>query len=144
MDLPPAPPIAFTRTILVTAAALYDADGRVLLQEYVKPAYRGYWEFPGGKLEDGETPAAALVRELREELGVITTTNCMQPLSFVSHIYPDIGQIILMLYAVRQWQGAVLGGGTGHDGQKLLWAHPHELRGLNLLPADIPLIDCLS
>lgn len=143
MDLPPPPPIPFSRTILVAAAALYDADGRVLVQEYMKPAYKGYWEFPGGKVEDGETPPDALVRELREELGVTTCVSCLTPLSFISHIYPEIGQIILLLYGVRQWHGAALSATHGFDGQALKWVFPHDLYALNLLPADIPLISAL-
>jgi ADP-ribose pyrophosphatase YjhB (NUDIX family) len=79
MDAPLPPVVPFTKTVMVVAAALYDADGRILIQEYLKPAFPGHWEFPGGKIEAGELPEDALVRELREELGIITCVNCLQP-----------------------------------------------------------------
>jgi 8-oxo-dGTP diphosphatase len=132
-------PIPFTRTITVAAAAIYDADGRVLIAQHMKPKWRGYWEFPGGKVEERETPEAALVRELKEELDITTCIPCLQPLGFASHTYADIGHVIILLYGVRQWQGSI----TPLEGQPLQWVFPADLRTKNLLPADGPLIHAL-
>jgi 8-oxo-dGTP diphosphatase len=127
------------RVVLVAAVALIDADGRVLLAR--RPpgkAMAGLWEFPGGKVEPGETPEAALIRELHEELGIDTWASCLAPLTFASHAYPDF-HLLMPLYACRKWQGIV----TGREGQDLAWARPEALRDYPMPPADLPLIPVL-
>ena len=127
------------RLVLVVACALVDADGRVLVTQ--RPAGRamsGMWEFPGGKVEAGETPEAALVRELAEELGIDVTHECLAPLSFASHGY-EAFHLLMPLYVCRKWSGHV----TGREGQNLTWVFPRELYDLDMLPADIPLIAIL-
>ena len=127
------------RLVLVVACALVDADRRVLVAQ--RPAGRtmaGMWEFPGGKVEAGETPEAALVRELAEELGIDVTHECLAPLSFASHGY-EAFHLLMPLYVCRKWSGNV----TSCEGQNLKWVFPRDLYGLDMLAADIPLIAIL-
>lgn len=127
------------KIILVSAVALIDADGRVLLAQ--RPEGRsmaGLWEFPGGKVEPGETPEAALIRELHEELGIDTWTSCLAPLTFASHGYPDF-HLLMPLFACRRWQGLP----TPREGQTLAWVAPNRLRDYPMPPADVPLIPIL-
>lgn len=122
--------------VLVVAVALVDADGRVLVTQ--RPAGRamaGLWEFPGGKLEAGETPEAALIRELREELAVDTETSCLAPLTFASHAYERF-HLLMPLYVCRVWQGDP----HAREGQALRWLRPQQLFQLPMPPADRPLI----
>ncbi len=127
------------KIVLVAAAALIDADGRVLLAQRPEgKSLAGLWEFPGGKVEPDESPEAALIRELDEELGVETHESCLAPLTFASHAYEDF-HLLMPLFAIRRWQG------TPHprEGQKLAWARPRDLRNYPMPPADIPLIPVL-
>jgi 8-oxo-dGTP diphosphatase len=127
------------KTVLVSAVALIDADGRVLLAE--RPAGKsmaGLWEFPGGKVEPGETPEAALIRELHEELGIETWDSCLAPLTFASHSYDDF-HLLMPLFACRKWQGIV----TAREGQRLIWVRPNQMRDYPMPPADLPLIPIL-
>ncbi len=127
------------KLILVSAVALIDRDGRVLLaQRPPGKSMAGLWEFPGGKVEPGETPEAALVRELHEELGIDTWTSCLAPLTFASHAYPDF-HLLMPLFACRKWQGTV----TPREGQTLAWVRPQALRDYPMPPADLPLIPVL-
>lgn len=126
--------------LLVAAAALVDGDGRVLLAQ--RPPGKnlaGLWEFPGGKVEPCETPEAALVRELREELGVVTDHSCLAPIGFASHAYEQF-HLLLLLYACRRWQGVA----SGHEGQQLIWRRPHEMFALPMPPADLPLVGLIA
>lgn len=125
--------------ILVVAVALIDADGRVLLAQRPEgKSMAGLWEFPGGKVEPGEVPEAALIRELREELGVDTEDSCLAPLSFASHGYEKF-HLLMPLYVCRKWQGAPM----PREGQVLKWVRPEKLRDYPMPPADIPLIPVL-
>ena len=127
------------KTILVSAAALIDPDGRVLLAQRPEgKSMADLWEFPGGKVEPGETPEAALIRELHEELGIETWESCLAPLTFASHSYEDF-HLLMPLFACRKWQGIV----TGREGQTLAWARPNRLRDYPMPPADLPLIPIL-
>jgi len=127
------------KTVLVSAVALIDADGRVLLaQRPPGKSMAGLWEFPGGKVESGETPEAALIRELHEELGIETWSSCLAPLTFASHAYPDF-HLLMPLFACRRWQGIV----TPREGQVLKWVRAGDLRDYPMPPADIPLIPIL-
>ncbi len=122
--------------LLVVAAALVDADNRVLLAQ--RPEGRsmaGLWEFPGGKVDAGETPEQALIRELREELGITVQPACLAPLTFASHDYGDF-HLLMPLYVCRRWQGFV----QPLEGQKLAWVEKHRLREHPMPPADEPLI----
>lgn len=122
--------------LLVVACALLDVDGRVLLAQRPKhKALGGLWEFPGGKLETGETPEACLIRELREELGIDVTAACLAPLSFASHGYADF-HLLMPLYICRKWQGVC----QPLEGQQLTWVRPARLRDYPMPPADEPLI----
>jgi 8-oxo-dGTP diphosphatase len=124
------------RLLLVVAAALVDTDGRVLIAQ--RPRGRqleGLWEFPGGKINDGERPEAALIRELREELGVAVKAPCLAPLTFASHAYEDF-HLLMPLYVCRKWEGFA----QPLDGQTLKWAWPKDLRNYPMPPADAPLI----
>ncbi len=125
--------------LLVSAAALVDSDGRVLMAQRPegKPL-AGLWEFPGGKVHDDETPEAALVRELHEELGIDISQSCLAPLTFASHAYEHF-HLIMPLYVCRTWQGQV----TGREGQALKWLKPNRLNTLPMPPADIPLVAML-
>jgi len=121
---------------VVAACALVDADGRVLVTR--RPAGRpmaDLWEFPGGKIEAGETPESALQRELREELGIDVTVACLAPLTFASHGYESF-HLLMPLYVCRRWSGTP----AAREGQALKWVMPRKLRELEMPPADIPLI----
>ncbi|MEL6233202.1 MAG: 8-oxo-dGTP diphosphatase MutT [Pseudomonadota bacterium] len=132
-----APPL---RIVLVAACALIDADGRVLLAQRPEgKSMAGLWEFPGGKVEPGETPEACLIRELAEELGIDTWESCLAPLSFASHSYPSF-HLLMPLYVCRKWQGVV----TGREGQALAWVRAARLRDYAMPPADLPLIGHLQ
>lgn len=129
----PLPPV---KTVWVSAVALVDTDGRVLLAQ--RPAGKqmgGLWEFPGGKIEEGETPEQALVRELKEELGIDTSASCLAPVTFASHRYESF-HLMMPLYICRVWQGIV----TPREGQNLAWAYPKDFGEYPMPPADIPLI----
>lgn len=127
------------KIILVSAVALIDPDGRVLLaQRPPGKSMAGLWEFPGGKVEPGESPETALIRELKEELGIDTFTSCLAPLTFASHAYPDF-HLLMPLFACRKWQGIV----TGVEGQSLAWVRPNDMRNYPMPPADLPLIPIL-
>nr|WP_306269328.1 (deoxy)nucleoside triphosphate pyrophosphohydrolase [Pararhizobium sp. IMCC3301] len=127
--------------VLVAACALLDRDNRILLAQRPqgKPM-AGLWEFPGGKVETGETPEASLIRELREELGVTATLPCLAPLTFASHSYDDF-HLLMPLYVCRRYEGpAGLGSGNGRENQALKWVRPRDLRNYDMPAADIPLI----
>ena len=127
------------KTVLVSAVALVDADGRVLIAQRPEgKAMAGLWEFPGGKIEPGETPEVALVRELKEELGIETWDSCLAPLTFASHSYEDF-HLLMPLFICRKWQGIV----APKEGQKLKWVYAKELRDYPMPDADIPLIPIL-
>lgn len=127
------------RVLLVTAVALIDTDGRVLLAQRPEgKSLAGLWEFPGGKVEPGETPEAALIRELYEELGINTWHSCLAPLTFASHSYDDF-HLLMPLFACRRWQGMV----QPREGQQLAWVRPERLRDYPMPPADEPLIPIL-
>ena len=124
------------RLLLVVACALVDADNRVLVaQRPVGKALAGLWEFPGGKLEPGERPEAALIRELREELDITVKEACLAPLTFASHAYREF-HLMMPLYICRRWEGQV----QSREGQALKWLRASKLRGLDMPPADEPLI----
>jgi 8-oxo-dGTP diphosphatase len=126
--------------VLVVACALVDADGRVLVAQRPEgKALAGLWEFPGGKLMAGETPEAALVRELEEELGVVTEPPCLAPLTFASHAYPTF-HLLMPLYVCRVWQGDP----QSREAQALRWVRPRGLRDLPMPAADLPLIPFLE
>lgn len=125
--------------ILVSAVALIDADGRVLLAQ--RPAGKsmaGMWEFPGGKVESGESPEHALIRELQEELGINTWQSCLAPLTFASHAYEDF-HLLMPLFACRKWEGTP----SPKEGQTLKWVRPRDMRDYPMPPADLPLIPIL-
>jgi 8-oxo-dGTP diphosphatase len=127
------------KTLLVVAVALIDADGRVLLaQRPPGKSLAGLWEFPGGKVEPGEVPEAALIRELHEELGIDTWASCLAPLTFASHSYPDF-HLLMPLFACRRWQGTP----QAREGQTLAWVRANALKDYPMPPADIPLIPIL-
>lgn len=124
------------RTVLVVAVALVDADGRVLIAR--RPPGKtlaGLWEFPGGKVEAGERPEIALIREMKEELTIDVAESCLAPLTFASHVYADF-HLLMPLYVCRRWKGIV----HASEGQELQWAKPVRLRDYPMPPADLPLI----
>ena len=127
------------RLVLVAACALIDPDGRVLIAQ--RPAGRpmaGLWEFPGGKVENGERPEETLIRELKEELAISVTEPCLAPLTFASHPYPEF-HLLMPLFVCRRWQGTP----TPQEGQALKWVRPNQLREFPMPPADLPLISHL-
>jgi 8-oxo-dGTP diphosphatase len=133
-------PAVSAKIVLVAACALIDADGRVLIAR--RPPGRsmaGLWEFPGGKVEAGETPEATLIRELKEELGIIVNETCLAPLTFASHSYADF-HLVMPLYVCRQWEGTV----RAQEGQELAWVRPNRLKDYPMPPADVPLISHLT
>ncbi len=125
--------------LLVVAVALVDSDGRVLLAKRPddKPM-AGLWEFPGGKINAGETPEDALVRELNEELGIDTRQSCLAPISFASHEYDEF-HLLMPLYACRTWENDP----QPKEGQKLAWVRPLDMGKYPMPAADIPLIAML-
>ncbi|MEP0314692.1 MAG: (deoxy)nucleoside triphosphate pyrophosphohydrolase [Hyphomonas sp.] len=128
------------RVVLVVAAALYDAKGRILLAQ--RPAGKpmaGLWEFPGGKIESGETPERALVRELHEELSIMVDETSLKPITFASHAYPDF-HLLMPLYATESWEGEL----APREGQALAWVRSSDLHLYPAPAADIPLFDVLS
>jgi 8-oxo-dGTP diphosphatase len=128
------------KVVSVAACALIDADGRVLLAQRPEgKSMAGLWEFPGGKIEAGETPEQSLIRELEEELGIVVKEACLAPLTFASHGYPDF-HLLMPLYVCRRWEGTV----TAREGQQLAWVRPNRLRDYPMPPADIPLIPHLT
>jgi 8-oxo-dGTP diphosphatase len=128
-----------TRVVLVSAVALIDLDGRVLLAQRPEgKSMAGLWEFPGGKVDPGETPEAALIRELDEELGISTHASCLAPLTFASHGYPDF-HLLMPLFACRRWEGTPV----SREGQALRWVRVQDLRDYPMPPADVPLIAVL-
>lgn len=125
--------------LLVVAVALVDVDGRVLIAQRPEgKAMAGLWEFPGGKVDEGETPEAALIRELQEEIGIDVTENCLAPFTFASHTYEKF-HLLMPLYVCRVWQGSV----TPQEGQVLKWVRPLDLRDYPMPPADVPLVAML-
>jgi 8-oxo-dGTP diphosphatase len=133
------PPSEVKPLLLVAACALVDADGRVLLAQRPegKPM-AGLWEFPGGKVEAGETPEVTLIRELAEELGIEVKAACLAPLTFASHGY-DHMHLLMPLYVCRRWEGVV----KPMEGQALAWVEPKRLRTYAMPAADEPLIPAL-
>ena len=127
------------KTVLVSAAALIDGEGRVLLAQRPEgKSMAGLWEFPGGKVEEGETPEAALIRELHEELGIETWQSCLAPLCFASHSYEKF-HLLMPLFACRKWEGSP----QSHEGQALKWVRAQDLKSYPMPQADIPLIPIL-
>ena len=127
------------KVVLVAAVALVDPDGRVLLAQRPEgKSLAGLWEFPGGKVEPGESPETALIRELQEELGIETKSSCLAPLTFASHGYDDF-HLLMPLFACRRWEGTP----KGQEGQNLAWVRPNALKDYPMPPADIPLIPIL-
>jgi 8-oxo-dGTP diphosphatase len=125
---------------LVVACALVDADNRVLIAQRPEgKQLAGLWEFPGGKLDPGERPEDALIRELAEELGITVRAACLAPLTFASHAYDDF-HLLMPLYICRRWDGSV----TGREGQNLAWVRANKLRDYPMPPADLPLIPPLE
>lgn len=124
------------RLVLVAACALIDSDGRVLIaQRPPGKSMAGLWEFPGGKVEPGETPEACLIRELEEELGIKATQACLAPFVFASHGYEDF-HLLMPLYLCRRWEGTA----RALEHKALAWKRPSELSGLPMPPADAPLV----
>lgn len=124
------------KTILVVAVVLIDRNGRVLLSQ--RPSGKsmaGLWEFPGGKVENGEVPEEALIRELKEELGIDTWSSCLAPLSFASHSYEDF-HLLMPVFVCRKWVGSP----TPMEGQALKWVNRDKLKDYPMPPADIPMI----
>jgi 8-oxo-dGTP diphosphatase len=132
--------IVGVKLVLVAACALIDTDGRVLLAQ--RPEGRpmaGLWEFPGGKVEQGERPEGTLIRELHEELGITVREACLAPLTFASHAYSDF-HLLMPLYICRRWEDTV----TPREGQQLAWVRPNRLRDYPMPPADVPLVSHLT
>jgi len=128
------------KLVLVAACALIDADGRVLIaQRPPGKSMAGSWEFPGGKVETGERPEECLIRELREELGIIVKEECLAPLTFASHRYPEF-HLLMPLYVCRRWEGMI----AAREKQNLKWVRVNALRNYPMPPADEPLIPHLA
>ena len=128
------------KLLVVAACALVDTDGRVLIAE--RPAGRtmaGLWEFPGGKVEAGERPEETLIRELKEELGIVVKEACLAPLTFASHAYPEF-HLLMPLYVCRRWDGIA----AAQQGHRLAWVRPNRLKDYPMPPADLPLISHLT
>ena len=124
------------KILLVVAVALIDADDRVLIAQRPEgKALAGLWEFPGGKIDQGERPEAALIRELQEELGITVKEACLAPLTFASYAYPEF-HLLMPLYVCRRWEGFV----QSREGQALKWVRARDLRQFPMPPADEPLI----
>ena len=127
------------KTVLVSAVALIDVDGRVLLAQRPEgKSMAGLWEFPGGKVEEGETPEVALIRELKEELTIDVTEACLAPFTFASHTYEKF-HLLMPLYVCRRWSGTP----RPTEGQTLKWVRANQLTNFEMPPADIPLIAML-
>jgi 8-oxo-dGTP diphosphatase len=127
------------KLLLVVACALVDEDRRVLIAQRPEgKALAGLWEFPGGKLDPSERPETALIRELKEELGIDVKEACLAPLTFASHAYPEF-HLLMPLYICRRWEGVL----TAREGQALKWVRPVKLRDYPMPPADEPLIPAL-
>ena len=127
------------KIILVSACALIDADNRILLAKRPKgKSMEGLWEFPGGKIEEGETPQECLIRELFEELGITTWESCLAPLTFASHSYEEF-HLLMPLFVCRKWEGFPV----SRENQTLKWVKPLDLRNFQMPPADEPLIPAL-
>ena len=132
----PVEPEAARPIVLVAAVALIDPDGRVLLAQRPEGKHlAGLWEFPGGKVQPGETPETALIRELEEEIGIDVVASCLAPFTFASHSYPEF-HLLMPLYVCRRWHGIVV----PREGQKLAWVRPNRLRDYAMPAADVPLI----
>ena len=128
------------RLVLVAACALIDPDGRILIAQRPQgKSMAGLWEFPGGKIEAGERPEQSLIRELKEELGITVKEECLAPLTFASHLYPDF-HLLMPLYVCRRWEGMV----TAQEQQNLKWVRPAALKDYPMPPADEPLISHLT
>jgi len=122
--------------VLVAACALIDPDRRVLIaQRPIGKPMAGLWEFPGGKIEPDERPEDTLIRELKEELGIVVNAACLAPFTFASHAYPDF-HLLMPLYVCRRWEGIA----TALEGQRIAWIRPNRLRDYPMPPADEPLI----
>lgn len=131
--------MAALKTLLVVACALVDADDRVLLARRPEgKAMAGLWEFPGGKVHEGETPEVALIRELKEELGIDVTEACLAPFTFASHAY-DGFHLLMPLYVCRRWKGTV----TALEHRELAWVRPNRMSSYAMPPADAPLVAML-
>lgn len=130
---------AASKLVLVVAVALVDADGRVLIARRPEgKSMAGLWEFPGGKIEPGEVPEAALIRELEEELGILVKPACLAPLTFASFAYVDF-HLLMPLWVCRRWDGTV----TAREGQTVKWVWPRDLRSYPMPEADVPLVPAL-
>ena len=130
------PRVSPVKLVLVAACALIDSDRRVLLTR--RPAGKsmeGLWEFPGGKMERGERPEDTLIRELREELGIAVSEDCLAPLTFASHAYEEF-HLLMPLYVCRRWEGIV----EAKEAQEVAWVRPSQLKNYPMPPADKPLI----
>ena len=140
MQITEADKMASSDIQLISAVALIDSDGRILLAQRPEgKIFAGLWEFPGGKIETGETPEAALIRELDEELGVDTKDSCLAPLGFVSHRY-QTHHMVLLLYVCRKWSGRP----QPHEGGMLKWVVPARLRDYEMPPANKELISVIQ
>jgi 8-oxo-dGTP diphosphatase len=128
------------KIVLVAAVALIDSDGRILVSQRPEgKQLAGLWEFPGGKVEAGERPEQALIRELKEELGIDVAESCLAPLTFASHAYEGF-HLLMPLYVCRRWKGVV----SSREGQALKWVRARALREMPMPPADVPLIPHLE
>ena len=128
-----------SKIVMVSAAAMVDIDNKVLIAQRQEDKFmEGYWEFPGGKLENGELPNQCLIREINEELGVDISDSCFTPITFTTFNYPNF-DVIIFLYICREWKGFI----HAKEGQDLKWCRPNDLFNIKMLPADIPLISYL-